>query len=117
MHGRIQDRRPSALFDSRCSRRANRRGPREVMSANAQTAPGRRIEVVIRNIAREVPAIAMGTLTIDFGDQVAFDAALETLATGLKNPLEQAVILKNERCESLGFNPHHYSYHRAFATM
>ena len=72
-----------------------------------------RIEIIIRNIDRELPESAVGILTIDFEDAEAFQTAKESLAFGLTNLLEQAVILKNERGESLGFNPHHYSHHRA----
>jgi len=85
------------------------------MAAKGGGAPKthRRVEVIIRNIERELPETAVGILTIDFEDAEAFESAMKTLATGLMNPLEQAVILKNEHGESLGFNPHHYSHHRA----
>ena len=73
--------------------------------------PKHRIKIVIRNIGLELPGSAEGVLSIDFGDDAHFKAALKKLETGLVNPLQQSVILENDRGEMLGFNPNHYSYH------
>jgi hypothetical protein len=70
-----------------------------------------RIEVVIRNVAKELPWEAVGTLTIDFLDDDKRKEAEQALADGLRGDLAQSVVLTCESGESLGFNPHHYSYH------
>jgi hypothetical protein len=82
--------------------------------AGSTKPPHWRIEIVIRNIEGELPHMAVGTLTIDTENAETLDDMLEVLETGLTNPLEQSVTLRNEIGECLGFNPHHYSYHRVF---
>jgi hypothetical protein len=72
----------------------------------------KRIEIMLRNIEHEVTAEPIAPLTLDFSGDKALRIALKTLAKGLKNPLEQSVILENDKGEFLGFNPHHYSHHR-----
>lgn len=53
----------------------------------------------------------MWSLELDFKDEVVFELAMKMLKAGLRNPLEQSVILTNETGQVLGFNPHHYAYH------
>lgn len=84
------------------------------MSARASDPKLWRIEVVIRNISGELPRAGEGVLTIDFEDETALTNGYSALESGMKNPLEQSLILRNERDERLAFNPHHYAYHRAF---
>lgn len=74
-------------------------------------APFWRIEIAIRNISNELPGAAQGTLTIDFADLAALATATASLVKGLENPLNQTLVITNEAEESVGFNPHHYSFH------
>lgn len=75
--------------------------------------PKHRIRIVIRNIGLELPGAAEGVLTIDFGTETSFKAALKKLedAFAEKDLKQSSVILENDRGEMLGFNPNHYSYH------
>lgn len=78
----------------------------------------KRLEIIVRNIGYEGAVVSkdprMGLLSIDFDAENEILPQLGTLKSGLKNPLQQSVILQNAHGEELGFNPHHYAYHRVF---
>lgn len=82
------------------------------MRVSNKVAIKKRIEVWCRNVGFEGTAYGFWSDKIDFADAGALDVAIRTLRQGLRNPLDQAVILDNEVGEQMGFNPHLYASHR-----
>jgi hypothetical protein len=69
----------------------------------------KRIHIVCRNVGFEGTANGFWALQLDFADKKTLDQALRTLRQGLKNPLEQSVVLVNEeanRSDSIPASTH-----------
>lgn len=74
----------------------------------------KRIEFVVRNPGYEGTDSAMGTLTIDFEDEKAYQFARIIIGSQLmvKGSKQLSVGFDNERGEQLAFNPAYYVSHR-----